>query len=92
MDDRDCDFFCDADRDFKKQGKYRAPISCAGGGGRRFDLRHESVFFVAKSCFYYCAESAYDFDMRIFRNSGGYSAFLHPDFKHVIKISQKIFF
>lgn len=89
MDDRAGDVFCGADRDFEKQGKYVASFFGTGGTGRHLDLRHESIFFVAKSYFYYSVKSAYGFDMRISGNSGGFIAFLYSDFEHDINISQK---
>lgn len=89
MDDRAGDVFCDIDRDFEKQGQYGVSLSGTGGDWRRFDLRYESIFFDAKSCFYYSAKPAYRFDMRIPRNSGGSTAFLYPDFEYDINISQK---
>lgn len=92
MDDRAGDVFCSTDRDLKKQGGYGASFSGAGGSGRRFALRYESIFFDPKSCFYYSAKPAYNFDMRILRDSGGFHAFLHPDFEYDINNSQKYFF
>ena len=89
MDNRSGDIFRGADRDIEEQGKYGVSLSGAGDIGRRFDLWHESVFSGTKSCFYYCAESAHGFDMRILRNSGGFTAFLHSDSEYDIEISQK---
>ena len=92
VDNRIGNIFGSADCNIEKQGKYRAALFGAGRFGRHFDLWDESVFFVSKYDFYYCAESAYGFDMRISRNSGGFTAFLYSDFKFAIEISQKYFF
>lgn len=89
VDDRTRDMFCGADRHIEKQSKYGISLCGAGGDRRCLDLWNESVFFVSKSDFYYSAESAYGFDMRILRNSGGFTAFLHSDSEHDIENSQK---
>lgn len=89
MDDRADHFFCGVDRDIKKQSQFSISLFSAGCFRRNFNLWNESVFFITKYCFYYCAESAYDFDMRIPWNSGIFSAFLYTDFEHDIEISQK---
>lgn len=89
MDNRAGDVFCGTDRDFEKQGGYGVSLFGTGGSGWHPNLRYESIFFVAKSCFYYSVKSAYGFDMRIFRNSGGFIAFLYPDFEYDINILQK---
>ena len=52
----------------------------------------QAVFFIPKYCFYYCAESTDDFDMRISWNSGVFIAFGSADFEYDIKISQNYFF
>lgn len=88
MDNRTCNGFCAVDRHIEKQSEYGVSFCGAGGYRRRFDLWDESVFFVTKSGFYYCAESAYGFDMRILRNSGGFTAFLYSNFEYDIEISQ----
>lgn len=92
MDDRADHFFCGIDRDIKEQSQYGISLSGAGCFRRHFNLRDESVFFITKYRFYYCAESAYGFDMRIPWNSGAFPAFLHSDPEYDIEISQKKFF
>lgn len=92
MDDRADHFFCGTYRDLKKQSEYGIEVSGTGCSGRHFDLWHEPVLFDTKCCFYYCAESAYGFDMRISRNSGVFIAFLYSDTEHGIEISQKLIF
>lgn len=89
MDDRAYDVLCGVDRYLEKQGEHGAPFFGTGSAGRDFGVRHEQIFFVAKSCSYYCAESTYGFDMRISWISGLSPAFLHPDFEHAVRNSQK---
>lgn len=82
---------CGAHHNPEKQGKYGVPLFGTGHYRRYFNLWNESVLFIAKSCFYYCDKSAYDFDMRISWNPGGSIAFLHSDFEYAVEISQKYF-
>ena len=89
MDDRTDHFFCGTDRNIKKQGQYGISIFSTGCFRGHFNLWNESAFFITKRSFYYCAESADCFDMRISWNSGVFTAFLHSDFKYGIEISQK---
>lgn len=92
MDDRSCDKFCSADRSVEKQSQYGVQVLDTGRIGRYFDLWHESVFFIPKYCFYYCAKSVDGFDMRISWNSGVFIASRSADFKYDIEISQNYFF
>lgn len=88
MDDRFGDELCSADRSAEKQSQYGVSVFGAGCFGRHFDLWHEPVFFVPKYCFYYSAQSADDFDMRISWNSGVSTTFWRADFEYDIENSQ----